>query len=520
MVKKPDPNIKYSEFGEWTIYIPEKLLILKGKKDKEFNPLSNITKNISLRTIDGKKTRSIDIKLLDNEDKPKVITQSNRWGQLEIGIPSEMLYFTGKNKNIERVKDTLTKTGMLSRAGGINNVIIRVTTGNKIYTVEKTLTSDNPLFWTKHGIYKDKKEQLKKEKEIEKDKKIVEPEEYQIVRYIIFKNNNDIRSSNVIKQYLEEALKKYDKKTMEKVINLIFDKNFSDKFKKEIQDIFNSYYKEVKEKIIDKKEQPEKVKSIKEKEIEKAEKKINEIKKDYKPNIGDINLLIKFINNAEYIIEEYKTEKTHPKFIYNNALIKPLKNHLEQLNKQLLEKQEPKQPEPKQQEPKQPEQKKEQKKPKKNIKMTKAEEKKFNAKLEQEKELEKKRIESSKKKADEDFKKNFINLDKNELKKIFINNEKEMDKLPEFNIAYPYYKKLNELINNELNKKESKVENNLEKEIKLFWDEYLKINRFINFKDIKKQGEIEYVRNNIINSTISNPKIKPYLLEMLKELEK
>lgn len=128
-IRKKNPDEELKEWGKYVINVPEHMLFIKkrGKKETEqkLDPLTNITKNIKTRLVNGKKVRAIKIRLLPNNQEPRVIHKSDVWGDEVIGIPDEMLYMIGKNKTLERVKKTLTKTGLIARAMKKGSVILK-----------------------------------------------------------------------------------------------------------------------------------------------------------------------------------------------------------------------------------------------------------------------------------------------------------------------------------------------------------------------------------------------------------
>ena len=140
--RKPKKNEELQQWGKVVVQIPEKLLVYKYiKRDREnkefaYTPLSAHMTKVSTRKINGVEVRSIKFQVEDNDFKPKIITKSDKWGDLVIGIPSEMIHVVEKNNKLEGVRDTLTKSGQLSKVKGITSILIQPVLGNKIKVVK------------------------------------------------------------------------------------------------------------------------------------------------------------------------------------------------------------------------------------------------------------------------------------------------------------------------------------------------------------------------------------------------
>jgi hypothetical protein len=135
-VKKPEQNKEYPEWNSYIIQIPENLIMTrtyskKGVVSKDVKPLTNVTKNVALRTFDGEKIRAIRFVMDEKIKRPEIVKTGEDWGYTKIKIPEDMLYTTGKNGQLERIKQTLTSSKMLSRAMGKKSIELIPSPANK-----------------------------------------------------------------------------------------------------------------------------------------------------------------------------------------------------------------------------------------------------------------------------------------------------------------------------------------------------------------------------------------------------
>lgn len=403
--KKVNYGESYYQFNSIIVEVPEKLLFMKKNgKEQEVTPITDVTKQLRTRTIDGKKIKSIQFKSDDNIKEPKVVSgaESHKFGKIIIDVPSDLILVKNKphDKQTYTLRQAITKSKALSQAKNIGKSIIIEPKAN--ITKVKVKIDD-----TKPQITPVKPKRKKATKKAE-----VKQEEEQSF-------NKDFEKSRFMTMPIREEEKEEKPKKDKKKKQTLEEKLNNAKLRQEAYGIYTV-------------------------EGQKIQKEINKLKEQKKPKKDKKKKKDKKTTRPEYYL-----------------LAQEEIDYLEKLNDNEL------------------------------------------SKYKDERENEKEELEDEDPEANEDDI-DFLDQEINLIDDIIEERAKNKKKK----------------VKTEVNNKKQEIDKNIEKKIDEFWKTYLKRHMFDSIEDIKKQGEIQYVRNHINGNNLNyDLKLKPYLLAILDKLE-